>query len=77
MEKERIELRKRFFVRVYRNSAGESCYVANGPDGHLDLLMRLTCEAAIRDGLEYFERTREYKAGRWVLRGCENGTDSY
>lgn len=47
-------------------------YVAHGPDGHTWLLKRLTEEAALRDGIAYFLKTRELDAiGRWVLSGPE------
>lgn len=35
---------------------------------HGDLLARETPEAAKRDGLAYFLRTRECRHGKWVLR---------
>jgi hypothetical protein len=47
-------------------------YVADGPDGHVWLLKRLTEDAALRDGLAYFLAYYELDAsGRWVLSGAE------
>jgi len=50
--------------------SGLVIYVADGPDGHLSLLARGSEAEAVRDGLEYFLRTREYSTAskRWVIR---------
>lgn len=51
----------------YLESSGN--YVADGPDGHVGLISRISEEAARRDGLAYFLQTRKVgEDGRWVAR---------
>jgi hypothetical protein len=42
-------------------------FVAHGADGHTWLLKRTTAEAAARDGLAYFLKTRVQHEGRWYI----------
>lgn len=51
-----------------RNHEGHMVYLASGPDGHMDLIARDTEAIALRDGREYFLRTREFVNGSWRLR---------
>ena len=48
---------------------GEMWFTANGPDGHTYMLKRKTEDAARRDGLAYFLRTRVEHNGRWYIKG--------
>lgn len=50
------------------DSRGVTVYEVSGPDGHEALLRRETYQAALDAGAEYWERTREMRAGEWVLR---------
>lgn len=58
-------------IRSYFSEAEKSwMYVASGPDGHsYNMLARYSEEAAMKDGEEYFLRTREIGPdGEWRLK---------
>ena len=56
-------------ARPITTLAGEQAYMADGPDGHTSLLLRLTPELCVSDGEAYFLRTRVQRPdGKWVFR---------
>lgn len=56
-------------AREFKRVDGRTAYFADGPEGHKQLLVRFTPEAAVRDGLAYFFETRELANGHWVIKG--------
>ena len=55
-------------VRFIIQRDGYPGYIASGPDGHEDLLLRTTEDAARRDGLAYFLKYYVESGGRWIVR---------
>jgi len=52
---------------VFSKIENRTVYIADGPDGHSDLLARDTADAAQRAGEEYFTKTRALVDGRWKI----------
>lgn len=55
-------------VRSFVSTEGRLLFIADGPGCHKSLLARETEQAAMREGTEYFLRTRKRAGLNWVLR---------